>query len=183
MRSTQILTILSAASVPLIPVASAALGFNCLEALHSLDPPRFARVIQENSCKAGCQPRSLDWASHGKELMRGLIEDGTVHTKINEGQEALADFMDRVFESLREKCEDKLNGGHMCQDEVQLRAMMSCVEQNSRWAELSALSAILPFISEERCELVSQYLNSVQLWEKDIPTRMQSYVNLCHDDL
>lgn len=180
MRPTQILTIFSAASISLIPGVSAALGFHCLKALHSLDPPRFIRALQDNSCKAGCQPRSPDWASHGKELMRGLIEDATIYTQNNEGQAAAADFIDRVFESLRGECEGKLNGGHICQDEGE---MMSCVKQNSLWAELNALPALLPFASEERCRLLGQYLNSDQLWEKDIPTRMQAYASHCHDGL
>lgn len=177
------MTIISAASVPLVPGVSAALGYYCLKALHSLDTPRFVKVAQENSCKAGCQPRSPDWASHGKEMMRGLVEDGTAHTQISEGQEAAADFLDRVFENLRTKCEEKLNGGHMCQDEEQLRDTMSCIEQNSRWAELQALPAVLPFAKEENCKRIGEYLNSSQLWEKDIPARAQPYASHCHDDL
>lgn len=181
MRPAQFLAAFSAAGVSLIPGVSAALGFHCLKTLHSLDTPRFVKVVQEGSCKAGCEPRSPDWASHGKEMMRGLIEDGAAYSQITDGREAAADFLDSVFENLRDKCEEKLKGGHMCQDEEQLRETMSCVKQNSRWAELKALPVLLPFANEANCKRLGEYLNSEQLWEKDIPARAQSYASHCHE--
>ncbi|KAJ5217475.1 uncharacterized protein N7469_011100 [Penicillium citrinum] len=183
MRPTQILTIISAAGISFIPSVSAALGFDCLQTLHSLDTPRFVKVVQEVSCKAGCEPRSLAWASHGKEMMRGLIEDGSAYSQITEGKAAAADFLDSVFENLRGKCEEKLNGGHMCQDEEQLQETTACVKRNSRWAELKALPVLLPFAKEENCRRLGEYLNSEQLWKKDLPSRAQSYADHCHDEL
>jgi hypothetical protein len=183
MRPAQTLTIISAAGISLIPGVSAALGFHCLKTLHSLDTPRFVKVVQEVSCKAGCEPRSADWASHGKGMMRGLIEDGAAYSKITEGKAAAADFLDSVFENLRDKCEEKLDGGHMCQDEERLRETMSCVKQNSRWAELKALPVILSFATEDNCKRLGEYLNSEQLWKKDLPARTKPYASHCYDEL
>lgn len=181
MRPTQIFTLISTVGVCLSPGVNATMGFSCLKAFQSLNPRRFIESIHQNSCDAGCQPRPAHWDQHGRELMRGLIEDGSAHIQIDERQDAIAEYMDRLFEGLRTKCEGKLDGAHMCQDSEQVGETMKCFDENTRFAAFRAAPGLLPYLSEDRCKRIDDYLNSPQLWDNDLPARAQTYANRCHE--
>lgn len=178
------LAVLFTAGLFLLPGVSAALGFHCLRTMQAISPRRFIENVQQKSCHAQCRPRVEESANYWKELIRGLTEDAAAHIQINsdETREAMAEWMDRVFEDLRGKCGPKLGHSHACEDSEQLQEAMKCVDDNS-WVSLArAAPIILPYVSEELCKKVHNYYDSV-MWEESFPKRIENYLEHCHDEL
>lgn len=185
MRPGQILTVFSAAGICVIPGATAALGYNCLSALKSISPRRIVENVQRHSCDAGCQPRLAESAHYWKDIIRGLVADGADYIQFNDpaAEQAMADWMDQVFEDMRSTCEPKLHDDYGCYASDLTSEVMKCIDDNTMSSMLRNAHVIFPHISEKRCKKVEEYYNSPQMWEVSFPARMKEYVEHCHDEL
>lgn len=159
----------------------ASLAPNCIKAFNSISPRRFIEAVRHESCHSGCPPQSNLWDVLERDTMRKLVADGSSHLGINEGKEAMVEFLDTVFKDLRDKCGPDLEQAASCQDSIEAKNALKCAEDNSRTMKMHSLKWLLPYITAERCKKVGDYFESPELWEKSFPAQAQNYVNNCHE--
>ncbi|OJJ67666.1 hypothetical protein ASPBRDRAFT_47709 [Aspergillus brasiliensis CBS 101740] len=159
---------------------------SCFDAVDSISkiPGHFIQNVQLNACHAGCAPTVDQWNSDVKdEILTALVEDGVAHTGIKDkkGQKAFAQSIDNLYKTVVSKCQKESQGLNICDVEEKVQPFLDCVNSNARTAVLKEVPPLLPYISNDRCEKVAEYLNSDQLWKVDFPEHFKSYVDQCHD--
>ncbi|GCB21208.1 hypothetical protein AAWM_04093 [Aspergillus awamori] len=163
-----------------------ALVTSCFDAVDSISkiPGHFIQNVQLNACPAGCSPNIDQWNSDVKEeILNELMEDGIGYTGINDeaAQKAFVKAIDDLYTTVVSKCQKESDGLNLCDDEDKVQPFLDCVNSNARTAVLKGVPGLLPYITNDRCQKVDEYLNSDQLWKDDFPEHFKSYVDKCHD--
>ncbi|RAH58747.1 hypothetical protein BO85DRAFT_281112 [Aspergillus piperis CBS 112811] len=159
------------------------LGQRCLEALNAMStvPGQYIATIERDTCSWGCKPRPEEWDTVFEGVIQKVVEDGARYTGIDDpkAQAAFASYLNDVFQNVNSKCGDRLGDDNLCSDSPQALALKQCVDDNAKWAATTAALRLVGYLSEDRCEKVSDYFKSEQLWNKDLPNRSQVYVQNC----
>ncbi|KAI2899436.1 hypothetical protein CBS63078_282 [Aspergillus niger] len=159
------------------------LGQRCLEALNTMStvPSRYIATVEQVTCSSGCKPRPAEWDAVFEGVIKKVVQDGAQYTGIDDpkGQAAFETYLNDVFQNVNKKCGDRLGDDHLCSDSPQTAALKQCVDDNAKWAATTAVLPLVGYLSEDRCEKVSDYFKSEQLWDKDLPNRAQIYVQSC----
>ena len=146
-------------------------------------PGRYMANIERDACGSGCEPRPAQWNTAFEEVIKKVIQDGAQYTGINDpdAQAAFTTYLNDVYQDILNRCGDRLGDDHLCSDGPKNNALEQCVDNNAKSAALSSSRQLWSHITEDRCEMVSDYLKSDQLWNKDLPARGKVYVQSCKE--
>ncbi|XRM40101.1 hypothetical protein ABZX51_003422 [Aspergillus tubingensis] len=163
------------------------LGTNCLDALNTMAtvPSRYVSNIKRDLCSIGCKPQPADWDAAFDTVIKKVIQDGAQYTGIDDpkGQAAFENYLKDIFQEINKKCGDLLGDDNICSDTEKTAAAKQCANDNAKWAATKSALKLVGYMSEDRCEKVSSYLKSDQLWDKDLPSRAQVYMQNCKEEL
>ncbi|KAH8432881.1 uncharacterized protein LDX57_010514 [Aspergillus melleus] len=185
MRPSQALTLAFAAGISLAPGAFAVLGTSCVKAVNAMQQLPFDILthVQEHSCEAGCKPKLSHWSKFGKqEVLEPVVEDGAKRNDLQEGKQAMIDYLDAVFQSVESQCQDQIDDrGHFCEDSEKINPFLECARKEINASSARELPRLTEHMNDDSCKKVEKYAKSPELWDEDFPKHFQRYVERCDE--